>query len=196
MEIMHNLPSMEELMDMDKKGKAVEVMPEVEIDDEDGGDFEPNYGDLSNLPASTSRSELVMSGMPLQDHDDSMDTIHDETLKHAQDLMDYGYSAEPRSQATLFEKANMLYKTALDAKATKIDAHLKIRKLMLDQKKLELEEKKLNHEMGNKTADMEAEATVIFDRNDMVRKLREDAKRERLEAGVPEWTPEPDDGSD
>jgi hypothetical protein len=86
--------------------------------------------------------------------------------------------------ATIFEKANMLYKTALDAKATKMDAQIKLRKLMLDERKLALEEMKIRHEMGKTQegapgdSSNDVEAMVVMDRNALVAKWREEMSEE------------------
>jgi hypothetical protein len=73
----------------------------------------------------------------------------------------------------------MLYSTALKAKETKRDMQLKTMKLMLDSRKLDLEEKRLNHDLGDRPFD--AEATIVEDRNELIRMAREQAKAEREE---------------
>ena len=85
--------------------------------------------------------------------------------------MDLGFNVDQRSAATIFEKANMLYKTALDAKSSKRDSQLKTMKLMLEKRKLDLEEKRLKHEMGDVAVD--ADAFIVDDRNALIKLMRE-----------------------
>jgi hypothetical protein len=166
-----NLPSMEELIESGEIEAPVGRQETVE--------FEPNY-DLENLPTKAPPA-AHLTALADVDHAQAMDVIHQTTLRHADELMSLGYNVDQRSMATIFEKANMLYKTALDAKNSKIDAQLKIKKVMLDQRKLDLEEMKLRHEMGDRSDIVDAEDTVVIDRNEMIRKLREDAIKQKAE---------------
>lgn len=161
-EDMLNLPSMEEVF-----GKTKEpVQDNEEIVVEDDG--------LKNAVAVFEEAEKVIA---LKDakggdgHAQSMDTIHDEMLEAAQTLMKMGHNVDQRSAATIFEKAVMLYKGAIDAKNSKRDMQLKALKLILDQKKLELEEKKVKAELGEKEID--SEYTILEDRNELIKKIRE-----------------------
>ena len=159
------LPSMEDIL------RSTE--PTVEQDDYE----EQNEKELEAILAITEKAEkgleIIDSGQT--DHNNSMDEIHKKTLKHADELMELGYNVDQRSAATIFEKANMLYKTALDAKDSKRKAQLNTMKLLLDQKKLELEEKRLNNEMGS--GPIIGDAIIVDDRNALIKLMRE--KREK-----------------
>ncbi len=114
------------------------------------------------------------------DHAESMDKIFKETLGHASDLMDYGYNAEPRSQSTIWEKANMLYNTALNAKKSKRDAQHKEYELELKRRRLVLDEKKFDNSLldgGDGTPIPPTSKEGWFDRNDLVRQAIEDNKK-------------------
>lgn len=169
-----NLPSMDDII---KSNEPV-------VDQEDDDTAVQNYGmeenDLDAVLEAASQKLAMLNG---DGHAEAMDVIHDDTLKHARDLMDLGYNVDQRSAATIFEKANMLYKTALDAKHSKRDMQLKAMKLALDQKKLDLEEQRLKYEMGDRQNVVDAEATMVMDRNDFVKKWREQQKeQEAIEA--------------
>jgi hypothetical protein len=156
-----NLPSMEDIL------KSTEPTVDVEID------YEQNEKELESVlvMAETAGKNLeLLDGS--HDHNVAMDEIHEKTLKHADELMDLGFNVDQRSQASIFEKANMLYKTALDAKASKRDAQLKTFKLMLDQKRLEIEEKRLKIESGN-SGILDGEAVIVDDRNALIKLMRE-----------------------
>lgn len=156
------LPSMEEIL------KTTEPTPDVNID---------TYVDINEqeLAAVLKMAETAGNNLEIldgaQDHNISMDEIHEKTLKHADELMDLGFNVDQRSAATIFEKANMLYKTALDAKSSKRDSQLKTMKLMLEKRKLDLEEKRLKHEMGDVAVD--ADAFIVDDRNALIKLMRE-----------------------
>lgn len=123
---------------------------------------------------------------PIVDFDDdhavAMDKIYDETSQHASDLMEFGYNAEERSKATIFEKANMLYNTALTAKKYKRDAKHKEMELELRRRKQELDEKKFALSVSD-AIDGEVIETKnnngvgFFDRNDIVAQAIADKTR-------------------
>ena len=178
-----NLPHMEDIVDAETS-----IGSEARDEDEDDIDF-----DSVTTEALLQADRYQIDILAENGHGESMDDIHKKTLAHADDLMDLGHNVDQRSMATIFEKANMLYKTALDAKATKMDAQVKLRKLMLDERKLQLDERKLaleemkiRHEMGDKQAGTQAgqaeveeiEAMVVMDRNALVAKWRAEAKEE------------------
>lgn len=114
------------------------------------------------------------------DHGAAMDEIFDETLEHSRNLMDLGYNTDERSRRGIFEIATSMYKNALDAKNSKRDAQLKLMKLIQDQKKQDFEEMKWRAERGEHIAPggMAAGATLVEDRNELIKRLRADAKAE------------------
>lgn len=96
------------------------------------------------------------------DHDNSMDKVYDETIKHARDLMDFGFNVDPRSAGRMFEIAATMYQRAIEAKTSKRDAQLKELKLIIEKNKLKKED------------DVPTEnAIIVEDRNELLRQLRE-----------------------
>ena len=63
----------------------------------------------------------------------------------------------------------------MDAKNSKRDAQLKMMKVLQDQRKLELDELKLKHEMGDTPVD-KADVIMVEDRNQLLKRLRDDMK--------------------
>lgn len=106
------------------------------------------------------------------DHARSLDVIHTETLEHSRNLMDLGYNTDERSRRGIFEIATSMYKNAIDAKNSKRDMQLKLMKLMLDKEKQAFEEKKWRTERGLDNEVLEAQATIIEDRNELIKSLR------------------------
>lgn len=168
-ENMLGLPSMEDIL------KTTEP-----TDDE--APEEISQIDEAKMNAVVSMAKQAETALALTDasggdgHAAAMDEIHKEMLKHARDLMDLGFNVDQRSAATIFEKATMMYKGATDAKNSKRDMQLKAMKLALDSKKLELDEYKMRTELGEKS--VESEAFIVEDRNELVKRVREQAKAE------------------
>jgi hypothetical protein len=167
-----NLPSMDELL----------------IDQDSTDEFESDEANQASLETAVAMADMAGQHLAIQDgdgHSEAMDTIHKETLKHARDLVDLGYNVDQRSAATIFEKATMMYKVAQDAKDSKRKMQLEAMKLMQNMRKLELDEMKLRHEMGDR-ADIETEATIVEDRNELIKRMRDQAKKAKEEASPEE----------
>lgn len=162
---MLNLPSMEDLLNDD-----------LDISEEDMESEEANQASLDAAVMLADRAEKSLALHDGDGHSEAMDVIHKETLKHARDLADLGFNVDQRSAATIFEKATMMYKVAQDAKDSKRKMQLEAMKLMQNQRKLELDEMKLRHEMGEQV--IETESTIIEDRNELIKRLREQAKND------------------
>ena len=163
-------------------------LPEMKdhlIDDEDESvelSDEENQAALDSTLALAGQAETVLDIQSGDGHAQAMDQIHKDTLKNARDLVDLGFNVDHRSAATIFEKSAMMYKIALDAKDSKRKYQLEARKLLQSERKLALEEIRLKHEMGEQT--VETESTVVVDRNDLIKKFREQKAIAKLaEAG-------------
>lgn len=164
-----NLPSMEDLL-----ADEPSEMPD---------EFESDEANQASLNAAVAMADAAANHLAIQDgdgHAEAMDVIHKDTLKHARDLVDLGYNVDQRSAATIFEKATMMYKVALDSKDSKRKYQLEAMKLMQNQRKLELDEQRLRFEMGEQA--IETTATIIEDRNDLIKRAREQAKAASAEA--------------
>lgn len=115
------------------------------------------------------------------DHTRSMDELYRETLAHGRNIMDLGFNVPPPNAASIFEQGASMYKNAMDAKDRKRDAELKLMKLMLDQRKLELEEQKMKMkaEKEEPKPNLDAEVTIVENRNDLIKRIREQMKSEK-----------------
>ena len=114
------------------------------------------------------------------DHARAMDEVYEETLEHSRNLMDLGFNTDERSRRGIFEIATSMYKNALDAKNSKRDSQLKLMKLIQDQRKIEFEEMKWRADRGESLPGLGgATATLVEDRNELIKRLRAEAKEER-----------------
>jgi hypothetical protein len=135
-----------------------------------------------DIPATNSAPAIMDEVLVFpDDHAEAMDKIYEETVQHAADLMDFGYSAEERSKATIFEKANMLYNTAISAKKAKRDAQHKEMDLELKRRRLVLDEKKFAMQsMDGEVIETKVNNGVgFFDRNEIVKQAIQDRKSDR-----------------
>ena len=111
-------------------------------------------------------------------HTKDMDSLHDEIIQHARDLMAYGFNTDSRGARGIFEVATTMYGHAISAKNSKRDAELKAMKLALDRKKLELDEKKTLYSIGqnnNQVATSDNKGNIVVeDRNDLIKKWRDE----------------------
>lgn len=159
-----DLPTLEDLLKAPRETDEGEEITDEMLAAETDDDVEQ----LTNALSTNSVGKVDPDDIEAKDHAENTDDIFGQTLQHAQDLMDLGYNVDTRSSGKIFETAATMYKIALDAKNAKRDAQLK-------NKKLKLENDKLRAMLGQKTSDdiVESEAVVIADRNDMIKRLRE-----------------------
>lgn len=123
----------------------------------------------------------------LSDHARAMDEVHGAVIKHAHDSAELAFDLDPARAPRMLEVAAIHYKTAMDAKNSKVDATMKMLKLVNETRKIKAEEKKINHDIGDTTPES-AEILVVDDRNALLKRMREEA--------LEELRAEPDNTSD
>lgn len=149
----------------------------------------------NDLSAELADDEMIVTGLPMAiespesaliatameqitDHSKAMDTIYADTLKHAIDSAELAFDLDPARAPRMLEVSAVHYKTAMDAKNSKVDATMKMMKLINDQKKLDLDRQKLHHEMGNAPTD-KADVVMVEDRNTLLKRLKEEAESKK-----------------
>lgn len=123
-------------------------------------------------------AERTLEMVEGKDHSEKMDTVYKDTLKHAQDIMDLGFNIDHARAARMFEVGATMYKVAVDAANAKRDAQLKAMKLAIDQQRLELDKQQMGVAVQQT---METGTIMHEDRNELIKRLREQAKAERDE---------------
>lgn len=100
--------------------------------------------------------------------DREFDDLAEKATKSYEDLMDLGMNVEVRYSSRIFEVAANMLKSAVEAKAAKIDKKLKIVDLQL--KKLKID----NESSGKKNDEDALDVTdyVVSDRNSLLEKLK------------------------
>lgn len=174
-----NLPPLEDVL----REQGVEVPSHYQPDEEEEL-IDPAL--LTRLEAATNAAKDAatrLAAVDGRDHDDTMDEICRQTLKHAQDLVDLGFNVDHARAANFFNVAATMYDKAISAKVHKRDAQLKAMRMALDQRKMELEERRLSHEMGEHVAvdaNVPTGAVVIEDRNAIIKRFIEEKKAGKL----------------
>jgi len=79
------------------------------------------------------------------------------------DLMDLGMNVEGRYSGRIFEVASNMMRNAIDAKAAKMEKKLKMVELQLKKRKMDME--------TDSEDPIEAEGSIIFDRNDLLKRI-------------------------
>jgi hypothetical protein len=131
--------------------------------------------EADQLVAGLRQAQGAAALMDGTDHAEAMDVIAGETLDYAQKVMDLGFNIDPARAPRMFEVATGLYKASIDAKNSKRDAQLKAAQLIINQQKLELEKRAVG--AGAPDA-IETKGMMVEDRNDLIKRLREQAKND------------------
>lgn len=169
------IPTLEEIL-QETSGEAEETEEGVVGYEAEGGHEEGEEAPQGKALEVASKVHDLITHHELKaaTHGKKMDALHTEVLQHARQVAELGFDLDPARAPRMFEVANQLYKTALDAESSKRDAELKLFQLVQNQRKLELEEKKVNKELGVIGDASEASVVVIEDRNALLRRLREE----------------------
>lgn len=111
--------------------------------------------------------------------DRELDEITKKAISSYEELMDLGMNVEQRYAGRLFEVANNMLKTGLDARIAKVESKLKIIDLQLKKEKLEqierIEERKEKLKIENKNPTKVLEENkdyVVSDRNSLLEKIK------------------------
>lgn len=172
---MLNLRPLDEMLK--EKGVEIEepVQPETPIDPD-----EEMQQAVTTLQEVTAKLALLEG----TDHSEAMDDLHKEILTHARDLMSYGFNIDHPRARGIFEIAATMYGHAMSAKNSKRDAQLKAMKLAMDRKRVELEEKRTNHVVGQTTAAIDNDGTILVeDRNELLKRMRDKMRDKTGEVG-------------
>lgn len=90
---------------------------------------------------NSKRALKSMESHDMIEREDQIDSMSDQCLSHFEDIIDKAFNAEDKNAAEMFNAANALLKTALDAKRAIIDARLKMEDLRLKELKLSMSQK-------------------------------------------------------
>lgn len=99
--------------------------------------------------------------------DAELNEVSDKAMSAYEDLMDLGMNVESRYSGRIFEVANNMLRTNLDAKVAKLDKKLKMVEMQLKKEKQDKDSKaKGDSDIVN------GEGYVVTDRNSLLEKLK------------------------
>ena len=165
-----DLPTLEDLLKAPRQTDEGEEITDQMVEEDDNSIVE----EMTTALATGNVTKEMADEREARDHARRADDIHDEVLQHAKDLMDLGYNVDTRSAGRIFETAAGMYKLALEAKNSKRDAQLKALKLQLEERKLDQMAKQKSGDDDNVVP---GEHVIIEDRNEMIKRLREEARK-------------------
>jgi hypothetical protein len=152
-----NLPDSKQIVDKAKKEDRKQSKEAALIEQED------TIRDITELDKIASALPMV-KGLG-EKADNELEDIAQRALDAYEDLMDLGMNVESRYSGRVFEVANSMLQTSLNAKVAKMDKKLKMIELQLKKEKLDKE--------GSPDGDVvNGEGYVISDRNSLLEKLK------------------------
>ena len=161
-----NLPNVAEAFkEVDKKEKDKKLKETA-----NGGTVGTNLDPQTrkNLEKSYAEFDKVAAALPQvkglgELSDLELDKLAIEAEESYKNLMDLGMNVESRYSGRIFEVAASMMRNAVDAKAAKMEKKLKM-------VELQLKKRKLDQESGGEEP-IEAEGSIIFDRNELLKRI-------------------------
>ena len=164
-----NLPEVKEAIDkaeMDEVAEDEDLQDVVAMDHVDNDDSFKNQ-DPKDLETINHKLDKIEQALPqvkgLDKVGEEMDDIATKAMDTYKDLMDLGMNVESRYSGRIFEVAASMMRNAVDAKAAKMEKKLKM-------VELQLKKRKLDQESGGEEP-IEAEGSIIFDRNELLKRI-------------------------
>jgi hypothetical protein len=153
-----NLPDSKQIVDKAKKEDKKQAKEAAIVEQED------TIRDITELDKIASALPMV-KGLG-EKADSELEDIAQRALDAYEDLMDLGMNVESRYSGRVFEVANSMLQTSLNAKVAKMDKKLK----MIE---LQLKKEKLDKESGDGDSGMiEGQGYVVTDRNSLLERLK------------------------
>ena len=142
-----------------------ELQKAMDIINSDDADEKATTDEIKDAISSVKDMKKTLQLIPdILEKENEIDQIAENAARYFEDVMDRGFNSESKFAGHIFDSANNLLKTALEAKATIINAKLRL----LD---LELKKQKIAPELGNqgmKTVD--GSEIVLAERNSLLKK--------------------------
>ena len=153
-----NLPDSKEIIEADKKKAETEEKTQaVTQQQETLRDIAEMDKIAAALPQVKGLGEMA---------DNELNEVAEKSMSAYEDLMDLGMNVESRYSGRVFEVAEQMLKTNLDAKVAKLDKKLKMVELQLKKEK---QDKDSGNDEGNI---VNGEGYIVTDRNSLLEKLK------------------------
>jgi len=157
---------------MTKKLEELFDLAPPEQEEEASSEFKPE--EAKKLQSVLSDVDKIDSALPLvrdlESNDKEMDSIAEKSITTFNDLMDLGMNVEARYAGKIFEVAGTMMKNAIDARTAKIDKKLRMVELQIKKQRVDQQER----DAGG--LEIEAEATIVADRNELIKQILDQNK--------------------
>jgi hypothetical protein len=174
-----DLPNMEDVMKLQEDTVSLdeeEEDMEVDLSNVSEEDIDNLKTQITQRPINEPKGDMdVITASDIEaldrETDADLDTIYDQAMESAYDVMDVGHNSPPNIQSEMFNSSNNFLNTALTTRNSKIAKKLKMAKLSLEFQKLELMKRKAGENVIQ--ADTVQSAAVITDnRNAILEEMR------------------------
>ncbi len=152
-----NLPDAKDIVDQAEAQEEEQKKYEIEQAEKTFRDIAEFDKISAALPAVKGLGELA---------DRELNEVADKAMQAYDDLMDLGMNVEARYSGRVFEVANSMLQTSLNAKIAKLDKKLKMVELQLKKEKLDKESTENDNGIIN------GEGYVVTDRNSLLERLK------------------------
>ena len=147
------------------------------LDEDDAESRKPRHQEIKSVDASLTAVKKIQKSLPVISElndlgDKELDKLANKAELAHDELMDLGMNVEVRYSGRIFEVAGSMLKSAIDAKAAKIEKRLKA---------VDLQLKKLKIDNDNKTESSEdvidGQGFIITDRNALIKDLEKNSAK-------------------
>lgn len=151
--------------------KKLEELFDLESQSEPAPPPVPVHEEITSLDDQYQAVQKIVQTLPqIQELDNLDEQELDQLAKKAEqaydDLMDLGMNVESRYSGRVFEVANSMLQTSLNAKIAKLDKKLKMVELQLKKEKIDKEASPSDGDFIN------GEGYVVTDRNSLLQRLK------------------------
>ncbi|MFA5490242.1 MAG: hypothetical protein WC284_13650 [Candidimonas sp.] len=129
---------LEEILDLPDDEEDSKIIDETFKDASDAA----NNGDLVSLDNALNEisDPEIANYLDIERHDKAMDEISNMAKDAFTDVMDLAMSMEPKNAGSVLETGPEFLRMMLDARKSKMDARLKLKRLQIDQKRLDMKQ--------------------------------------------------------
>lgn len=156
---------LEELLNLPENKEAVKKAEKEEKEQKIQAEQSKSFRDIAEFDKISSALPQVKGLGELADTE--LNEVADKAMQAYEDLMDLGMNVEARYSGRVFEVANSMLQTSLNAKVAKLDKKLKMVELQLKKEKLDSDTKS-----QNENDVINGDGYIVTDRNSLLQRLK------------------------
>lgn len=167
---------------MTKKAQELFNLTPMEELQDDISDDEMEVETSENTELEQTPKRNVLENIKEDQHDKEADDVRNKAIQAFEDIMEVGRNVNPERSARLFEVAGQFLRTGLDASNSKAEKQLKAAKLKIEAVKLKVSDEMVEQlSSGNE---------VMADRNELLKQMMVEGKKETIDVTVQDETQE------